>query len=50
MLPVDVEGVPEAAVTRALMRSNRVVAAGSIYLIGPLRARLLATGAKLMTL
>lgn len=47
-LPVDVEAVPEAAVKRALARSTRVVAAGSIYLIGPLRARLLAGGATRM--
>jgi len=46
-LAVDAEGEPRAAVARALSRSNRAVAAGSIYLIGPLRARLLEAGARL---
>ena len=36
---------PEAAVERALEHSRRVVAAGSIYMIGPLRSRLMAAGA-----
>jgi len=36
---------PIVAVSYALSRSKRAVAAGSIYLIGPLRAALLATGA-----
>ena len=36
---------PEAAVARALARSPKAVVAGSIYLIGPLRARLIETGA-----
>ena len=40
--PVAVEAVPDVAVERALEGSARAVAAGSIYLIGPLRARLLA--------
>lgn len=44
-LPIDAEPDAEAAVTRALARAPRAVAAGSIYLIGPLRARLLAAGA-----
>jgi len=44
-LSVEVEPEPEAAVVRALSRANRVVAAGSMYLIGPLRARLIAKGA-----
>jgi len=44
-LAVAAEADPVAAVTHALSRSNRAVAAGSIYLIGPLRATLLATGA-----
>lgn len=44
-LPIDAEANPEAAVTRALAGSQRAVAAGSIYLIGPLRARLLSHGA-----
>lgn len=44
-LPVEAEVDAEAAVARALARSPRAVAAGSIYLIGPLRARLLAGGA-----
>jgi dihydrofolate synthase/folylpolyglutamate synthase len=40
---IDVIAVapPEAAVARALEHSPRVVACGSIYMIGPLRARLL---------
>ena len=45
-LPIEVEREPEAAVARALARSQRAVAAGSIYLIGPLRARLIAGGAR----
>ena len=47
-LPIEVEPQPEAAVARALARSPRAVAAGSIYLIGPLRARLLKAGASIM--
>ncbi len=46
-LPVDIEPEPLAAVAGALSRSTRAVAAGSIYLIGPLRARLLEAGARL---
>jgi len=46
-VPVDAESEPQAAVAAALSRSERAVAAGSIYLIGPLRARLLAAGARL---
>ena len=46
-LPVDAEPEPQAAVASALSRSQRAVAAGSIYLIGPLRARLLEAGARL---
>jgi dihydrofolate synthase / folylpolyglutamate synthase len=37
---------PEAAVMRALEQSPRAVAAGSIYMIGPLRARLIENGAR----
>ncbi len=44
-LPIEAQPDPEAAVARALARSKRAVVAGSIYLIGPLRARLLAAGA-----
>ena len=44
-LPIDVDPTPEGAVARAMQRSTRVVVAGSIYLIGPLRARLIAGGA-----
>ncbi|MEY4636057.1 MAG: Folylpolyglutamate synthase [Acidobacteriota bacterium] len=44
-LSVEAEPEAEAAVARALSRASRAVAAGSIYLIGPLRARLLAGGA-----
>lgn len=42
---VRTEVDPVAAVSDALSRSKRAVVAGSIYLIGPLRATLLATGA-----
>lgn len=44
-LAVDAEPNPVAAVAKALSRSERAVAAGSIYLIGPLRARLMKAGA-----
>ena len=48
-VPVEAEASPDAAVVRAFALaeggSRRAVAAGSIYLIGPLRARLLAAGA-----
>jgi len=44
-IPVDVEPSPEAAVRRALQHAPRAVAAGSIYMIGPLRAKLIAGGA-----
>jgi hypothetical protein len=44
-LAIDVERNPEAAVQRALTAAPRVAAAGSIFLVGPLRARLLAAGA-----
>ena len=36
---------PEAAVARALEHGPKVVACGSIYMIGPLRARLIEAGA-----
>jgi len=42
---IEAEADPETAVALALRRSRRAVAAGSIYLIGPLRAALLAAGA-----
>jgi dihydrofolate synthase/folylpolyglutamate synthase len=44
---VDVTAVPDpqAAVARALQTHGRAVAAGSIYFVGPLRARLVDTGA-----
>jgi dihydrofolate synthase/folylpolyglutamate synthase len=44
-LSIEAEPDSAAAVARALSRSKRAVAAGSIYLIGPLRARLIANGA-----
>ncbi len=44
-VPVIAEPSPELAVTRALEHSPRAVAAGSIYMVGPLRARLIAAGA-----
>jgi hypothetical protein len=36
---------PKAAIARALEHSPKVVAAGSIYMVGPLRARLIEAGA-----
>jgi dihydrofolate synthase/folylpolyglutamate synthase len=47
MISIPVESVdsPVAAVTRALEHSRRAVACGSIYMVGPLRARLLEGGA-----
>ena len=44
-LPVEAVESPEAAVARALAQSKRAVACGSIYMIGPLRARLIEAGA-----
>jgi dihydrofolate synthase/folylpolyglutamate synthase len=44
-LPVERIASPEAAVARALELSPRAVACGSIYMIGPLRAKLIAGGA-----
>jgi len=44
-IPIESEGSPVAAVIRALERSRRAVACGSIYMVGPLRARLLEAGA-----
>jgi folylpolyglutamate synthase/dihydropteroate synthase len=44
-VPVEAIASPEAAVTRALEHSRRAVAAGSIYMVGPLRAKLIAAGA-----
>jgi hypothetical protein len=38
-------GGPEAAVARALEHAPKIVAAGSIYMVGPLRARLIESGA-----
>ncbi len=45
-LPVREEANPEAAVQQALAEAPAAVAAGSIYLIGPLRARLIESGAR----
>lgn len=42
---VEAEPSPDAAVARALAMSKRAVACGSIYMVGPLRARLIAGGA-----
>jgi folylpolyglutamate synthase/dihydropteroate synthase len=36
---------PEAAVATAFQHAPQIVAAGSIYMVGPLRARLLEAGA-----
>jgi dihydrofolate synthase / folylpolyglutamate synthase len=47
-VPVHGESSPDAAVARALSLSKRAVACGSIYMIGPLRARLIAGGATRM--
>jgi dihydrofolate synthase/folylpolyglutamate synthase len=44
-IAVDVEPDPRRAVARALSGNGRAVAAGSIYFVGPLRARLLESGA-----
>ena len=44
-LPVESIASPDEAVARALEHSRRAVACGSIYMIGPLRSRLLASGA-----
>lgn len=44
-VPVEAALSPDAAVTRALEQSPRAVACGSIYMVGPLRARLIAGGA-----
>ena len=43
---VEVEESPDAALALATAGHERAVAAGSIFLIGPLRARLLASGAE----
>jgi len=47
MTSVTVEAIasPQAAVARALEQSKRAVACGSIYMVGPLRARLIEAGA-----
>lgn len=44
-IPVESIASPDEAVARALEHSRRAVACGSIYMIGPLRSRLLAAGA-----
>jgi dihydrofolate synthase/folylpolyglutamate synthase len=44
-LLVEAAATPEAAVARALEHAPKVVAAGSIYMVGPLRARLIESGA-----
>jgi dihydrofolate synthase/folylpolyglutamate synthase len=44
-VPVEAAASPLAAVSRALEQSRRAVACGSIYMVGPLRARLLEGGA-----
>jgi len=45
-LPVHVEPRPDEAIRQALATAPAAVVAGSIYLIGPLRARLIASGAR----
>ncbi|MFN2446585.1 MAG: folylpolyglutamate synthase/dihydrofolate synthase family protein [Vicinamibacterales bacterium] len=44
--PLDVCDDPDKAVVRALVRHPRAVVAGSIFLVGPLRARLVGHGAR----
>lgn len=44
-VPVEADESPAGAVARALDQSRRAVACGSIYMIGPLRARLIEHGA-----
>ena len=44
-VPVEAAASPEAAVSRAFEQSKRAVACGSIYMVGPLRARLIEAGA-----
>lgn len=44
-VPVEAFASPVAAVARAFEHSRRAVACGSIYMIGPLRARLIDAGA-----
>jgi dihydrofolate synthase/folylpolyglutamate synthase len=48
-VPVEPSADPDEAVQRALARHPRTVVAGSIFLVGPLRARLLARGAQSLT-
>jgi hypothetical protein len=43
--PVEAVADADEAVRRSLAIAGRAVAAGSIYFVGPLRARLLASGA-----
>ncbi len=45
-IPVVAEPSPDAAVVTATAGAPRAVAAGSIFLVGPLRARLLSAGAR----
>ena len=44
-IPVSAIAQPDTAVARTLEAAPRVVVAGSIFLVGPLRARLIARGA-----
>jgi len=44
-IPVEAEPDARRAVARALAHGGRAVAAGSIYFVGPLRARLVESGA-----
>jgi hypothetical protein len=44
-IPVEVERNPQRAVSRALEGNGRAVAGGSMYFVGPLRARLIESGA-----
>jgi hypothetical protein len=45
-VPITIDANGDRAVIDALGDSRRAVAAGSIYFVGPLRARLIASGAR----
>ena len=44
-IPVVTGGTPEEAIDTALMLANRIAITGSIFMVGPARARLIADGA-----
>jgi hypothetical protein len=45
LVPCDVTDNPAAAVAQSSQRHGRVIVAGSIFLVGPLRSELLGRGA-----